>query len=108
MSQLERVMEGLHRRTAEGRLKWEPTVAEGQFVTAVDAIAVAIQETKWPRPKGCRLEILDEEGRLAEVLDHGNTSADQYEALERLYAEARRSALSSQITLEKLAKALEA
>ena len=108
MSQLERVVEGLLRRTAEGRLKWEPTVTEDQFVTAVDAIAVAIQEAKWPRARGCRLEIMDEEGRLVEVLDHGNTPADQYKALERLYVEARRSALSSQATLEKLARALEA
>ncbi len=107
MSQMERVLEGLFRRTSEGRLKWAPTVEEDQFITAVDAIAVAIQETKWPRPKGCRLEIIDEDGRLVEVFDHGNASADQYKALERLYAEARRSALSSQATLEKLAKALE-
>ena len=106
MNQIERVLDGLFRRTSEGSLKWEPTAAEDQFVTAVDAIAVAIQEPKWPRPKGCRLEIIDEDGRLVEVLDHGNTSADQYQALERLYAEARRSALSSQATLEKLAKAL--
>ena len=106
MNELDRILDGLLTRTIEGRLKWTPAAAEDQFVTSVDAISVMIQDPRWPLSQGIRLEIFDERGQLVEVLNGEAATINQGAALTKLYAEARRSALNSQVTLEKLARAL--
>ena len=103
MIDLNTILEGLIKRTAEDQLQWVTTLGEERFVTSVQAIAVAIEQQY---PSNYRLEILDESGRMVEMLDNRNATITQEGLLERLYVEARRSALGAQVTLEKLARAL--
>lgn len=111
MNQLETILDGLIRRTSEGKLNWSRTAINNQFATSVDTISVMIGEAS--RSQGGdhgrpRLEIFDERGDLAEVVQVDvHSSAEQNDKLDRLHQLARRSALNIQETLEKLAKALE-
>lgn len=54
-----------------------------------------------------RLDIFDESGDIADSLGVRDTRGEQDLQLERLYVLARRSAHKIDLTLEKLAKALE-
>ena len=103
MIDLDTILEGLVQRTTEDRLHWVGTVKDDRFVTAVQAISIAIEQQS---SGAYALEILDEEGRLVEILDHNNATAAQDRLLGRLYVQARRSAIGAQVTLEKLAAAL--
>ena len=120
MNELNTILDGLIQRTADGRLKWSRSVPVKRFVASLDAISVAIQETErggLSYSGEYRLEITNEKGHTVEVLDsedqRGLVPVDrrattwQSSQLERLYPLARRSALDTQSTLEKLAKALE-
>jgi hypothetical protein len=70
----------------------------------VDAISIAIWEVADP---SYTLEILNESGETVETLDYRNSTEAQDQQLARLYLLARRSALDTDSTLEKLAKGLE-
>jgi hypothetical protein len=103
MIDLSTILEGLIQRTAEGRLQWSRTVLDDRFVTSVEAISVAIDERQLG---GYRLETFDETGVAVEILVSNHATVAQQDLMERLYAQARRSALDVQITLDKLARAL--
>ena len=121
MNDLGKILRGLAQRTTDGKLKWRRTVKDTEFVTAIDKIAVAVRELDKGTavtPARYQLEIFGEEGSTAEVVETpaqfdrllGDTTptTNLSRQLERLYVLARRSALNTEATLEKLAKALEA
>ena len=105
MIEMGQILEGLVRRTEDGRLKWRRSIESNRFVTSVDVISIRIQEIL--AMEGYRLDILDESGEIVESLRYQDMSRDEEEQLARLYALARRSAIDVDSTLEKLAKALE-
>ena len=104
MIELSPILEGLIQRTTEGKLKWSRTVPHDRFVTSVDAIAIVIQVDSGDHYS---LEILNEDGETVESLNYRDTTGEQDEQLARLYVLARRLALNSDATLQKLAKSLE-
>ena len=104
MIELGQILEGLVRRTTEGKLNWSRTVENRRFVTSVDAISVVIEELQYPPDIRYRLDILDESGETVESLRYEDTTSEQDEQLARLYVLARRSALNINATLEKLAR----
>ena len=121
MSALDQILEGLVRRTTDGKLQWRRNVASNEFVTAIDAIAVVVKEVSKAYidvPARYQLEIINDEGDAVEVLETSDTldpisddwrePSAQDRQLAHLYELARRSALNTQATLEKLVKALEA
>ena len=97
------ILEGLIQRTTDDRLQWSATVKDDRFIASIQAISVAIEEQY---SGAYRLEILDEGGRLVEILDRDNATQAQERMLEQIYVQARRSAIGGQRTLEKLAAAL--
>ena len=120
MNQLDKILEGLVRRTADGKLQWKRTVADNEFVTSVDAIGIVVRElgrNSLGFPHRRQLEITDVNGATVEVMETSGgmvrapndrrESDERARQLKELYQMARRSALDTQATLEKLAKALE-
>ena len=105
MIELDQILEGLVRRTMEGRLIWRRVVQNDRFVASVDVISVVIQEIR--EGELYRLDILDESGEIVESLSYPDTTVEQDEQLARLYVLARRQARNANLTLEKLAKGLE-
>ena len=107
---LDKILEGLIQRTADGKLQWRRSVRDDQFVASVDTISVVVQEwtslSLGSRPN-YRLEILDENGQTVEVLHHPNSTEEQDGQMERLFVLARRSALNIDSVLQKLAESLE-
>jgi hypothetical protein len=113
MNELDRILDGLIQRTFDGKLKWSRAVSDDQFATSVDTISVLIGKSSRLQ-RGVadqpRLEIYNERGDLAEVMQFDRPSTGemgQIQRLNQLHGLARRSALDTQTTLEKLAKALE-
>ena len=116
MSKMSTILQGLIRRTEEGKLNWKTTVDSKAFVAAVDTTGVIIKmmddflETH-------RLEILNDKGITAVVLEtdsslgkvpkENRATEDQIHDLRRLFVLARQSALDANSTLEKLAHDLE-
>lgn len=120
MNEMGKILHGLAQRTDDGKLKWRSTVKDTEFVAAIDTIAVVVRQLNKGAvgiPGRYQLEIYNEEGSTAEVVetpgkpgrpvDDTAATADQSRQMEHLYVLARRSALNTQATLEKLAKALE-
>ena len=120
MNELDKILEGLAKRTLDGRLKWSPSAKSNEFVTSINAISVKVEEFRQmsktaplisPQVVKQRLTIFNENGEAAEVLETGSENGDevkQSQQLDELFTLARRSALNTKATLEKLAKALEA
>ena len=107
MIELEQVLTGLVQRTEEGKLNWNRSAQNGQFVTSVDAISIEIVEIHDWGKTWYRLDIFDESGEIVDSLGHREMTAEQDQLLVRLYALARRSANDVDATLEKLVRALE-
>ena len=115
MNELDKILDGLIRRTSDGKLNWSRTAEANQFVTSVDTISVIVRRRSVSRPSlrtsvpEFRLEILDDQGTLIETFESGDagTTPQRQEDLASLHELARHSALNIQETLEKLAKALE-
>ena len=111
MNELEKILDGLIQRTSDGTLSWTRTAINNKFATSIDTISVVIGESNRGQggiPGQPRLEIINERGDLAEVIQVEDRSPiEQDRKLNRLHELARRSALDIQSTLEKLAKALE-
>ena len=120
MSNIARVLEGLINRTHEGKLQWQTTADPDRFLAAVDMIAVIISRLSTGLSLGderYRLEILNDEGTTVEILETADTfemipserlpTAEQARTLTRLFTLARRSALDTDATLEKLANSLD-
>jgi hypothetical protein len=115
MNELDKILDGLIRRTSDGKLNWSRTAEANQFVTSVDTISVIVRRRTVPLSiiggsvPEFRLEILDDQGTLIETFVSGDagTTPQRREDLARLHELARHSALNIQGTLEKLAKALE-
>ena len=108
MINLSQILDGLVRRTDEGRLNWSRAVQEGRFVTSVDAISVVISEIRLSgSDTRYRLDILDESGQTVESLTYDDSNLEQDEQMAHLYVLARRAALNIDSTLEKLARGLD-
>ncbi len=119
MNEIDKILEGLVQRTDDGKLKWNPSAESGEFVASVGAISVVVRqlsESYLHVPARHQLEILNDEGSTVEVLEtndeYGLVPSDrratipQAQILSSLYVLARRSALNTQSTLEKLARDL--
>ena len=113
MNELDRILDGLIQRTSDGKLRWSRAASDDQFATSVDTISVVVgKSSRLQRgvPDLPRLEIYNERGDLAEIMQFDGPPADglnQIQKLQQLHGLARRSALDTQSTLEKLVKALE-
>ena len=115
MNELDKILDGLIRRTSDRQLNWSRTAEANQFVTSVDTISVIVRRRSVSLPMigesvpEFRLEILDDQGTLIEtfVSRDAGTTPQRQQNLARLHELARHSALNIQETLEKLAKALE-
>lgn len=120
MSELDRIIGGLTRRTVNGALKWRSSARENEFVTSVDAISVVLRSlggSSWRTPDRYQLVIIDEQGSTVEVFEAGGEfepvgyydadKTQQSQQLDELYSLARRSALNTQATIDKLVKALD-
>ena len=120
MNEMGKILHGLAQRTDDGKLKWRRTVKDTEFVAAIDTIAITIRQLGKGAvgfPGRYQIEIYNEEGSTAEIVETpdefglllGDTTAtaDQSRQLEHLYVLARRSALNTQATLDRLVKALE-
>lgn len=103
MIELGQILTGLVQRTIEGKLDWSRGARSDRFVASVDSISVVIIEVLY---SAYRLEIFNEEGEFVESLEYLDTTDEQNRQLEHLFTLARRSALNTEATLQKLAKAL--
>ena len=120
MSRMDDILSSLVTRTDEGKLKWKPSVDSETFLTSVDTIGIVVKHmgrNSLLKDERHRLEILNDQGIKVEILetqdDLGSVpteelaTTEQARDLSRLYTLARRSALESDMTLEKLARNLE-
>ena len=110
MIELDQILDGLIRRTSDGKLKWRRSVRDDQFVASVGAISVVVREIpprQFDDEPMHRFEILDENGQTVEVLRYDNSSREQDKQLQQLFTLARRSALNIDSVLQKLAEGLE-
>ena len=120
MSRMTTILRGLIKRTEEGKLNWQTSVNDDVFFASVDTTGVIIRllgrETVMI-PERHRLEILNDDGAIAVVLEtdegfgtvpnESHATYEQAQDLRRLFALARQSALDVDSTLEKLARDLE-
>ena len=120
MDNMGRILKGLLRRTEDGKLKWKPSAAGESFVAAVDTIAVSVRSLgseAFHVPTRYRLEVMNEQGLTVEALESPDTfglvaeerlaTGEQDGEMSRLFILARRSALDTDSTLQKLADRLE-
>lgn len=121
MSQLDKILDGLIRRTADEKLKWRRSVRRDEFMASLDAISVVVRGFRRGRlldTSRYQIEIMDAHGASVEVLETEEEDFEvasdrratdlQAQQLQRLYHLARNSALNPDATLAKLAQALEA
>ena len=119
MNDLDRILDGLIQRTAEGKLKWSPSIRLDSFITSVGAISVVLRQLHWSTSESYRLEIQEPtEGVTIAVLESQNASdkappsrritKEQAQQLQHLYDLVSGSVLDVDGTLTKLADALEA
>lgn len=121
MNGLDNALDGLVRRTTDGKLQWVRSVARNEFVASIDSISVIIRDTSEHSVFGSgrhQLAILGDSGDVVEVLptfaefgspeapDARRATPEQARQLAQLYDVARRSALNTEATVEKLVKAL--
>ncbi|MYC32939.1 MAG: hypothetical protein F4X64_07155 [Chloroflexi bacterium] len=121
MSQMDKILDGLIRRTNDGKLNWRRSVREDDFIASVDAISVVVRGFRRGRLSDIskyQIEIKDAQGSSVGVLETNDepdvdvapdrqATLSQTHQVKRLYTLARRSALNPDATLDKLAKALE-
>ena len=113
MDRISEVLDGLIKRTEEGKLTWRTTIGGYSFMTSVDTIVVIIREDFDDR---YWLSILNHNGETARSLQtpvsfedtqmESQATPEQAQQLSRLFTLARGSALNADLTLEKLAKSL--
>lgn len=121
MSDMDKILEGLLRQTSDRKLRWNRSVTGNEFITAINEISVVVRDLNERRIFGSghnQLAVLDDEDNTVAVLETGVkhsyvapdrcATPEQAAQLAQLYELARRSALNTEATLEKLAKALEA
>lgn len=121
MDKMTQVLTGLVNRTDEGKLTWRPTWDSNSFIASVDLIGVVIKPSGGSSRSGQRgyaLEILNNDGLIAEVLETDEDYAskvgarsvtdEQRELIIRLFRLARGSALDAEATLSELASRLDA
>lgn len=116
MSKMSVILKGLVDRTEEGKLTWTSSVSSDEFITSVDTISVVVKSIENILGEMHRLEIQDDKGLTVEVLQtpdrtdpikrDSDATPEQSQELKRLFVLARRSALDTDSTLEKLANSL--
>ena len=121
MNDLDKALDGLVRRTTDGKLQWVRSVASNEFVASIDSISVIIRDTSERSVFGSghhQLAILGDSGDVVAVLpeftplgapeapDARRATPERSRQLAQLYNAARRSALNTEATLDKLVKAL--
>ena len=119
MDMTTQVLTGLVDRTTDGKLEWRSALGRNAFLATVDLIGVIIKPSGGSSngQRGYSLEILNNEGLIAEVLatdaDYAaeigarSITDDQREMIIRLFHLARRSALNTDATMSELASRLE-
>lgn len=123
MTELGTILNGLIRRTEDGTLKWKAdytTPAGDEFAVSVDSISVELKRLNadgFTAADRYQLAIRGDDGSIVEILETADhfgfvpsdrrATDEQARQMADLFILARRSALNTQATLEKLAKALE-
>lgn len=118
MPELDHIMEELTKQTRAGTFKWVPSADSGVFVTSVGANSLIISRisdnSELVRDRH-RLDILNKGGETVETVEttyvfewagYESDNDRRNELLTDLYAEARRSALEAETTLNEIAMAL--
>ncbi len=119
MSRMSDILKGLINRTEEEKLTWRTSADTNAFVTSVDTISVVVRSSVIRSSLNSlfseihRLEIQNDKGITVEVLETpahaqiigrgSDATAEEAEELSRLFKLARRSALDTDSTLDKLA-----
>ena len=116
---MDRILAGLLRQTDAKQLRWQRSVEADEFLTAVDTICVNIRcHGAWSNRVATRIQlrIVDDEGSTVEIIQTADVGGaapyvvaneEQARMLSDLYVKARKIALNTQETLQKLAHALE-
>ena len=119
MDMTTQVLTGLVDRTTDGKLEWRSALGRNAFLATVGLIGVIIKPSGGSSngQRGYSLEILNNEGLIAEVLatdaDYAaeigarSITDEQREMIVRLFHLARHSALNTDATMSELASRLE-
>lgn len=103
MANLEDIAEKVLERTREGKLSWEITVDEDVFQAVIGENSILVTEH---RSFLHSIRILDEQGRELDTLVY--KLSDDGDLLQRVYIEAKRKALNTDVQLSELLEKLEA
>ena len=117
MNRMSDILDGLINRTEEEKLTWKTSIDENSFITSVDTIGIIVRSLGSGWSERHRIEIQNDQGLTVQVLQtpyydvdgtetQDDATKEQAEELSRLFALARRSALKTDLTLEKLADSL--
>ena len=115
MDRISEILEGLIKRTEEGKLTWRTSVNPDTFITAVDTIGIVVKlqddflETyriEIQNDEGLTVQVLQTPDSLRRVKAENEVNPEQAQELSRIFALARSSALNSDLTLKKLAENL--
>ena len=117
MNRMSDILNGLINRTEEEKLTWKTSIDKSSFITSVDTIGIIIRSFGSGWNERYRLEIQNDDGITVQVLQtpdyyvrgvepQDDGTKEQAEELSRLFILARRSALKTDLTLEKLAESL--
>ena len=119
MTDMDKIMDGLIRRTEDGTLKWDTGETSDEFVVRVDPILVRLRRFEpddFATEDRYRLDILDHRDATVAALETNDpfgfvpnerrATDEQARRLDRLFVLVRRSVLNTQAVLEKLADAL--
>ena len=115
MDRISEILEGLIKRTEEGKLTWQTPVNPDTFITAVDTIGIVVKlqddflETyriEIQNDEGVTVQVLQTPDSLRRVKAENEVTPEQAQKLSRIFTLARSSALNSDLTLKKLAESL--
>ena len=120
MNELDQILEGLARRTADGRLQWTLSAEDDEFVASIGTVSIIVRQQGFdPLLPGRRIrqvEILNEKGRPVEIIQASSSfdfeafnaldNRERVRLLDELYVAARRSALDADATIKQLRESL--
>ncbi len=116
MDRMTTILDGLINRTAEDKLNWRTSADTNAYVAIVSDISIVVRSFDSILSERYRLEIQNDKGITVEVLEtpdiasvyskESDATEEEAHKLEHLFRLARRSALDTDLTLEKLANSL--
>ena len=105
---LNRLIDTLNSKTESGKLSWEETAADSEFLANFSAYGVSIAKKSYPtNPPDYTLTLLNSEGEDMETSREADPSRSKYRELQRLFTLARRSARNVNEGLDAILKILE-